>query len=337
MFESLENRRRAPTLWKAFGVVTTVFFVFVMLFLHFHDAHEEAEAERRHDEFKAAIEQRDSPHRVERGGVAVEVPAEPMHQGDYNAGGMVGTSFEVTWNLGAAWPPAEADKHAQDFAAKHLGFAFTHTHDFKLGGAPARAYELAHDDRHIYLAYGSCAGRRIHLLVYDDRALFERMTHTFECVPDKTVEVGRREVVVDGVTGWKRVDPDERGLTLSNAAGVRVWAVLLQREYGKPIADVVMPAAADAGLHLREPPETRNDKVLYTGYYDKSGEGPTRSTAKGGAEVDDQAPAYLLAFRCPDDDIGVVIVRGPKDHLNDGVTLADTAHCLQYGEAMPIY
>jgi hypothetical protein len=319
VFESLENRRRGPSLWKAFGVTCSLFSLFVILYLHFRDAHDADEAERRHEEYRAASEARDKPHRVERGGIAVEVPAEPMHQGDYNDGGMVGSNYEVTWNLGAAWPPAEADKHAQDFAAKHLGFAFTHTHDFTLAGAPARAYELAHDDHHIYLAYGSCAGRRVHLLVYEDRALFEKMTHTFECVPDKTVDLARRDVVVDALAGWKRVDPDERGLALVNAAGVRVTTALLRREYDKQIPDIIGPAVAEAGLTLRDKPTTRNDKIFYTGYYE------------------DKAPAYLLAFRCPDDDVGVVIVSGPKDHLDEGVALADTAHCLLYGDAMPIY
>ncbi|MEP6859332.1 MAG: hypothetical protein ABJE66_01855 [Deltaproteobacteria bacterium] len=319
MFESLDNRRRGPSLWKAFGITCSLFSLFVILYLHFRDAHDQDEAERRHEEYKAASEARDQPHRVERGGIAVEVPAEPMHQGDYNAGGMVGNNFEVTWNLGAAWPPAEADKHAQDFAAKHLGFAFKQTHDFKLAGAAARAYELQDGDRHIYLAYSTCAGRRIHLLVYDDRKLFESMTHTFECVPDKTVDLARRDVVVDAVTGWKRVDPDERGLALENAAGVRVTTWLLRREYGKAIADIIGPAVAEAGLSLRDKPTTRNDKILYSAYYE------------------DGSQAYLLAFRCPDDDIGVVIVSGPKDHLDDGVTLADTAHCLLYEQAMPVY
>jgi hypothetical protein len=319
VFESVENRRRGPSLWKAFGITCSLFSLFVILYLHFRNAHDEEEAEARHEKYRAAAAERDSPHRVERGGIAVEVPAEPTHQGNYNDGGMVGNNFEVTWNLGAAWPTAEADKHAQDFAAKHLGFAFKQTHDFKLAGAPARGYELEHGDRHIYLAYSTCAGRRVHLLVYDDRALFEKMTHTFECVPDKSVDLARRDVVVDAVTGWKRIHPDERGLTLGNAVGVTVWTALLQREYGKAIVDIVGPAAADAGLTLRSSPTTRNDKLLYSGYYE------------------DQSPAYLLAFRCPDDDVGVVIVRGPKDKLDDGVTLADTARCLLYGEAMPVY
>lgn len=318
MFESIEKRRKGPSLWKAFGITCSLFSLFVILYLHFRNAHDEDEAERRHDEFKAAIDQRDSPHRVQEGGIAVEVPVEPMHQGDYRNGGIIANNFEVTWNTGAPWPPAEADKHAQDFAAKHLGFSFKGTHDFLLGGAPARAYELAHVDHHIYLAYGSCAGRRIHLLVYETKALFERMTHTFECVPDKTEDLTRRAVVVDALTGWKRVDPDDIPLTLAKD-DVRVTTWLLKHEYDKPIADIVIPAASEAGLHLREPPDTRGDKVFYTGYYD------------------DQSPAYLYAFRCPDDDVAVVIVRGPSQELAKGVLLADTAHCLKYGEAMPIY
>jgi hypothetical protein len=319
VFESLEKRRTGPSLWKAFGITCSLASLFVILYVHFHDQHEADEAERRHDAYKAASEKRDSAHRFQMAGIAVEVPVEPSSKGNYQDGGFVADNFEVTWNLGAPWSTAEADRHAQDFAAKHLGFTFGPTHDFMLAGAPARAYELEHADHHIYLAYGSCAGRRVHLLVYETRALFERMTHTFECVPDKTIDLARRNVVVDAIAGWKRVEPDAVPLALDNGKGVRVTTWLLEREYDKSIADVVIPAAAEAGLHLRDHPGTRNDKVFYTGYYD------------------DNSPAYLFAFRCPDDDIGVVIVRGPSDKLGDGVTLADTARCLQYEDAMPVY
>ncbi|MEO6776022.1 MAG: hypothetical protein ABI467_23880 [Kofleriaceae bacterium] len=319
MFESLEKRRRGPSLWKAFGITCTVCTLGVILYVHARDARDAEDAERRHGDLEAAAAQRDQPHRVERGGIRVELPSEPMFQGDYRNGGMEGEGFEVTWNAGAPWSAAESDRHAQDFAAKHLGFSFDHTDVIALGGAPARAYTLGHDAHRIYLAYGSCAGRRVHVLVYDARAAFERMIQTFECLPDKTVDLARRDVVVDAVAGWKRVDPAEVPLALEDAHGVRVTTWLLKRQWGKSIADLVLPAAAGAGLHLREPASTRDDKVFYTGSYDA------------------KSPADLLAFRCPDDDIAIVIVRGPADALNPGVTLADSARCLQAGEVMPVY
>jgi hypothetical protein len=329
MFESVEARSKHRP-WRAFGIVSAIFFAALWLVLHVRAEQENDRVEEARAERQKVWAENDKPRILKTAGLEVEVPRleESREGGDTRGSVSAGGGLHA---YGLVWEPGALDTAGRTHATVmvrgvvegQVRDAHATEHVRTIGGLSG--YEVRLSDARGKLAalllLVPCGGRRITLFVTGDdaRPAIERMAETFRCVSVEKVPL-QIPVAVDHAPGWRQAPGKDPGI-LDGPHDLRLQTNLLERREGSVAAEVV-DFFRGSHFTLHEPPSTRNDKVFY------------------GATLVTNGTAYnaaILAWRCPDDRVAVIVVTSATASLDPGILLADTGRCLAPDEPMPTY
>lgn len=122
----------------------------------------------------------------------------------------------------------------------------------------------------------------------------------------------RVPVAVDQAPGWSQAPGQDLGV-LDGPHDLRLQTNLLDRGEGS-VADQVVAFFRGTHFTLYEPASTRNEKVFYSA-----------TLVTHGAAYN----AAILAWRCPDDRVALVVVTSATSSLGPGILLADSGRCVQ--------
>jgi hypothetical protein len=328
VFESLEKRRSQGSLWKAFGVVTSLFVLAVVLWTKCSHMREEAKIEAYHEQYRQERAEAVKPREVELPGMTIVAPGAAQNSGDYEQGSLVGRApieFGVEWlRAGTIDRSTVVDLVINSYnRANNWKLARDTNRDIHIDGLAAHEDMLKTQTGIAIVTQLECGKRQVTIIAAgsdDVRTYNDPMVASFHCKPDPEIDLDRPPVVVDAVKGWIKTTAKHTSnlLELRGPHGELLRAAKLGPREGS-VADVITGLVDNTAIQLTSKPTTRNEKVFWQGI-----------------NAADQKPAALLAWRCDDDRVAFITIIAPKS-VDDAVAVADTGRCLAAGDAMPIY
>ena len=329
MFDNFETRRNQGSLWKAFGVVTSLFVVAVVLWMKCSRMRDEAKIEAYHEEYQHQQDEQRKPREVQLPGMTIVAPGDGQNSGDYEHGLLVGAApieFGVQWQ--------RHDIMDRSTFIDIIINSYNKTNGWQLVRASNRELEVAglaaHEDT--LKAQGviaivtqlECGKRHVSIIVAgpvdDVRKYNDPMVASFRCKPSPPIDLDRPPVVVDAVKGWTRSTAIHKSniLELVGPHGEDLRTAKLGPTEGS-VADVITGLIDNTAIQLIGRPKTRNEKVFWQGI-----------------NAPDHKPAAVLAWRCDDDRVAFITIIAPNS-VDDAVAVADTGRCLGPDDVVPTY
>jgi hypothetical protein len=329
VFESLEKRRNQGSLWKAFGVVTSIFVIGVVLWMKCSHIREEAKIEAYHEQYRQQRADDEKPREVELPGMTIVAPGAGQESGDYEQGMLVGTTpieFGVQWQRhGMIERSTVVDLVIGSYnKANNWQLVRASNREIKVAGFAAHEDTLKTQEAIAIVTQLECGKRQVTIIVDgfsdDVRKYNDPMVASFRCKPSPEIDLDRPPVVVDAVNGWTKSTATHTSniLELRGPHGEDLRAAKLGPKEGS-VADVITGLVDNTAIQLTSKPTTRNEKVFWQGI-----------------NAADQKPAAVLAWRCDDDRVAFITIIAPKS-VDDAVAVADTGRCLGPDDAVPIY
>lgn len=330
MFDNFETRRNQGSLWKAFGVVTSLFFGAVVLWMKCSHMREEAKIEAYHEQYRHEQEVQRTPREVELPGMTITAPGAGQQSGDYEQGLLVGTTpieFGVQWQRhGTIERSRVVDLVINSYnKSNNWQLVRASNRDIQVAGLAAHEDTLKTQEAIAIVTQLECGQRQVSIIVDgvsdDVRKYNEQMVASFHCKPSPNIDLDRPPVVVDAVKGWTKSKATFTSniLALVGPHGEDLRAGKMGRSMEGSVADVITRQVDNTGIQLTSKPTTRNDKVFWQGI-----------------NAPDQKPAAVLAWRCDDDRVAFITIIAPKS-VDDAVAVADTGRCLGPDDAVPVY